>query len=125
LKLIGKLHHSSMHITDTPVGNGTQAVPDMHKFTLHRSSVPRRGQCRPPCKMILCIESHLADTYLSGKARTKPELKRQLQHTEAIRDAENDNYIPLLCRLYGWEETAETVPDATWDRDTGLLLPLP
>ena len=72
--------------------------------------------------MILCIESHLGDTYLSGKARTKPELKQQLLHTESLRDAEHDNFIPLLCRLYGWEEIAEDAPDYTWDRDTGLLL---
>ena len=73
--------------------------------------------------MILCIESHLGDTYLSGKARTKTELNQQLLHTEAIRDAEHDNFLPLLCRLYGWEETAEDAADYTWDRDTGLLLP--
>ena len=73
--------------------------------------------------MILCIESHLGDTYLSGKYRTKSELNRQLLHTEAIRDAEHDNFLPLLCRLYGWEETAEDAADYTWDRDTGMLLP--
>ena len=74
--------------------------------------------------MILCIESHLGDTYLSGKARTRSELTAQLLHTESIRDVENDNFLPLLCRLYGWEETAETAADCTWDRDTGLLLPI-
>ena len=72
--------------------------------------------------MILCIESYLGDVFLSGKNRTKSELKRQLLHTEAIRDVEHDNFMPLLCRLYGWEETAETDADYTWDRDTGLLL---
>ena len=64
--------------------------------------------------MIICIESHLGDTYLPGKARTKTELNRQLLHTEAIRDVENDNFLPLLCRLYGWEETAEDAADYTW-----------
>ena len=73
--------------------------------------------------MILCIESHLGDTYLSGKARTKNELKHHHLHAEAIRDVENDNFLPLLCRLYGWEETAEDAADSTWDRDTELLLP--
>ena len=73
--------------------------------------------------MILCIESHLGDTNLSGKARTKNELKQQLLHAEAIRDAEHDNFLPLLCRLYGWQEIAEDAADYTWDRDTGLLLP--
>ena len=74
--------------------------------------------------MILCIESHLGDTYLSGKARTKNELKQQLLHAEAIRDVENDNFLPLLCRLYGWQEIAEAAADYTWDRDTELLLPI-
>ena len=73
--------------------------------------------------MILCIESHLGDTYLSGKSRTKRELKAEILHTEAIRDVENDNFLPLLCRLYGWELTTEDAADYTWDRDTGLLLP--
>ena len=72
--------------------------------------------------MILCIESHLGDTYLSGKPRTKNELKQQLLRTEAIQDVENDNFLPLLCRLYGWEETAEEAADFTWDRDTAMLL---
>ena len=104
--------------------NGTQAVPYIHKFTPHRLSVRRRGQCRPPYHMIICIESHLGDIYLSGKTRTKSELKRQLLYTEAIRDVAHDNFVPLLCRLYGWELTAETAADFTWDRDTELLLPL-
>ena len=92
--------------------------------TLYELSVRRRGQCRPPYHMIICIESHLGDIYLSGKTRTKSELKRQLLHTEAIRDVAHDNFVPLLCRLYGWELTAETAADFTWDRDTELLLPL-
>ena len=74
--------------------------------------------------MILCIESHLGDTCLSGKSRTKSELKQQLLHTESIRDPEHDNFLSLLCRLYGWEEIAEDAPDYTWDRDTELLLPV-
>ena len=73
--------------------------------------------------MLLCIESHLGDTYLSGKARTRNELKQQLLHAEAIRDVENDNFLLLLCRLYGWEVTMEDSADYTWDRDTELLLP--
>ena len=73
--------------------------------------------------MILCIESYLGDVWLSGKARTKSELKQQLLHAESIRDPEHDNFLPLLCRLYGWEETVEDAADYTWDRDTELLLP--
>ena len=73
--------------------------------------------------MILCIESHLGDKYLSGKGRTKTELNAQLQRAERLCDRECDNFLPLLCRLYGWEETQEDIPDFTWDRDTELLLP--
>ena len=61
---------------------------------------------------------------MSGKSRTKRELKAELLHIEAIRDVENDNFLPLLCRLYGWEVIAEAAADYTWDRDTGLLLPI-
>ena len=101
------------------------AFSKQSETNLHRTDFrcPGGGLCRPPKHMILCIESHLGDTYLSGSARTKPALKRQLLHTEAIRDVEHDNFVPLLCRLYGWELTAETAADFTWDRDTELLLP--
>lgn len=74
--------------------------------------------------MILCIESYLGDTFLSGKARTMRKLKAQLLQAERLCDPEHDNFLPLLCRLYGFEEIPEDVPDLTWDRDAGLLLPI-
>ena len=35
-----------------------------------------------------------------------------------------NNFIPLLCRMCGWEpiDCADVVPDITYDRDTGRLL---
>ena len=74
--------------------------------------------------MILCIESWKGDTLLSGKGCSIRELKIQMRAAEALRDPEEDNFIPLLCRMYGWEiePYSETViPDLTYDRDTGLI----
>lgn len=75
--------------------------------------------------MILCIESWKGDTYLSGKQRSISELKHQLRKTEGLYDRGEDNFIPLLCRMYGWETIAvspDTVPDCIYDADTGLVL---
>jgi len=74
--------------------------------------------------MILCIESWKGDTYLTGKKRTLAELKNQIRETERLYDRAEDNYVSLLCRLYGWETvdvSPDTVPDYTYDADTGLI----
>lgn len=74
--------------------------------------------------MILCIESWKGDTYLTGKKISVSELKRQVREVEQLFDRETDNFIPLLCRVYGWEIIAvspDTVPDCTYDADTGLI----
>ena len=74
--------------------------------------------------MILCIESWKGDTYLTGKKRPIAELSCQIRQVEQLFDRETDNFIPLLCRLYGWEvisTAAETVSDYTYDADTGLI----
>ena len=74
--------------------------------------------------MILCIESWKGDTFLTGKKRTLPQLTRQIRQVEADFDRETDNFIPLLCRMYGWEAVCtspDTVPDYTYDADTGLI----
>ena len=75
--------------------------------------------------MILCIESHLGDTFLSGKSRPRRILEKELALVEKCYDCAADNFVPLLCRLYGWEPccSAES-PDFTYDRDTSRLLPL-
>ena len=72
--------------------------------------------------MILCIESWKGDTYLTGRKRTISELSSQIRQVERLYDREMDNFVPLLCRLYGWEPVSGTpVPDCTYDADTGLI----
>ena len=74
--------------------------------------------------MILCIESWKEDTLLSGKRIPSRVLKANIRQAESLCDPAEDNFIPLLCRLYGWEvleDPSDTVPDLTYDRDTGLL----
>ena len=75
--------------------------------------------------MILCIESWKGDTCLTGKKISVSELKRQIQDAQGLYDREEDNFLSLLCRMYGWEIFAaspDTVPDYTYDRDTGRVL---
>ena len=74
--------------------------------------------------MILCIESWKGDTYLSGKKRTISELNCQIRQAERLFDRETENFVPLLCRMYGWEVislASDVVPDYTYDADTGLI----
>ena len=74
--------------------------------------------------MILCIESWKGDTYLTGRKRTISELSSQIRQVERLFDREMDNFVPLLCRLYGWEVISaepNVVPDCTYDADTGLI----
>ena len=74
--------------------------------------------------MILCIESWKGDIYLTRKKISLRDLKGQIREVERLFDRETDNFIPLLCRMYGWEvisAAAETVSDYTYDADTGLI----
>ena len=74
--------------------------------------------------MILCIESWKGDTLLSGQRTPYRVLKANIRQAENLCDPAEDNFIPLLCRLCGWEvleSPSDTVPDLTYDRDTGLL----
>jgi hypothetical protein len=70
--------------------------------------------------MIICIEYWKGDVYLSGKAVAVTELKRQIQSVQKLLDPIEDNFVPLLCRMYGWEQAEECIPDLTYDRDTSL-----
>ncbi len=72
---------------------------------------------------ILEIEYYQKDTLLWGKKISKAVLKKQLEEVEIIYDHEEDNFIELLCRNYGWAvlQTKEA-PDYIYDRDTGMLL---
>ena len=75
--------------------------------------------------MILCIEHYLGNTLLSGSPRPRRTLLEELTRVESLYDRNTDNFVPLLCRLYGWEPARICAePDYTYDRDTGLLLPL-
>ena len=75
--------------------------------------------------MVLCIESHPGDTFLTGKHRPRWILEEELFRVTECYDPAADNFVPLLCRMYGWEHcNSEEIPDVTYDRDTGLLLPL-
>ena len=70
--------------------------------------------------MVVCIEYWKGDVYLRGKYMPLRELKRQIHSVETCSDPDEDNFVPLLCRMYGWELTQECVPDYTYDRDTSL-----
>ena len=75
--------------------------------------------------MLICIESWKRDTLLTGKTRARSVLAQELARVESLYDRETDNFLPLLCRLYGWTVVdVEEIPDMTYDRDTGLILPL-
>ena len=68
--------------------------------------------------MILEIEYYKADTQLVGKTRHFSEVKEQLARAEVLHDRENDNFIELLCRMFGWTESKTFVrPDMIYDRD--------
>ena len=74
--------------------------------------------------MILCIESWKGDIYLTGKKISLRDLKGQIWEVERLFDREMDNFVPLLCRMYGWEVisvASDTVPDYIYDADTGLV----
>ena len=72
--------------------------------------------------MIVCIEYWEGDTYLIGKKVSLQELKSQIQSVEIRYDPDEDNFVPMLCRMYGWEVTEECIPDCIYDRDTSLYL---
>ena len=72
--------------------------------------------------MFLCIESWKGDCLLCGKRRSEGELLDQIRCVETLYNRNEDNFVPLLCRMYGWERTeSDTIPDYTYDRDTGIL----
>lgn len=74
--------------------------------------------------MIICVESWKGDTYLTGKKRSLAELRNQFREAERLYDRNEDNFVPLLCRLYDWEVISvgsDAVSDYTYDADTGLI----
>lgn len=68
--------------------------------------------------MIIQIEYYEGDTLLYGKQVSYAEFLRQLNEIESDYDRAQDNFIPLLCRRYGWmiTETSD-IPVYVYDRD--------
>ncbi|MDE5582613.1 MAG: hypothetical protein K2J08_02760 [Ruminococcus sp.] len=72
--------------------------------------------------MIIEIEYYKGNIMLSGKSISFAELKKQLETTENIHDAETDNFIELLCRNYQWTVTeTDMIQDYVYDRDVRKL----
>lgn len=71
--------------------------------------------------MIIEIEYFKGDVRLSGKQVPLSELKEQIKTVEERYDRVNDNFIALLCRMYGWDivEFSGAV-DFVYDRDIGI-----
>jgi len=72
--------------------------------------------------VILKIEHWKYDAYLMGKTESISELRRNLNQVESLCDLETDNFVPLLCRMYHWEEiSTDERPDYVYDRDIQKL----
>lgn len=73
--------------------------------------------------MILEIEYYKGDTLLSGNRTNAAVLRKQMSETKKLCDQTEDNFIGLLCRLYGWTVIQTSVqPDHIYDRDTQKLI---
>ena len=73
--------------------------------------------------MVLEIEYYKADTQLVGKTRNYLELKEQLDKVEELHDRKADNFVDLLCRMFGFEElNSFERPDYVYDRDIQKLI---
>ncbi|MCM1506229.1 MAG: hypothetical protein NC177_03710 [Ruminococcus flavefaciens] len=72
--------------------------------------------------MLLEIEYYKKDTILSGKTVSFAALKKQLETVENIHDSETDNFIEIMCRIYGYIFIENNVtPDYVYDRDIRKL----
>lgn len=72
--------------------------------------------------MIIEIECYEGDSYLYGKNITESELKCQIEEAESVCDKEEDNFIELLCRRFGWTIfESDELPDFIYDRDIRKL----
>lgn len=69
--------------------------------------------------VILGIEYYKGDCILRGKSISKKELLEQIKFIESEYDHAEDNFVPLLCRVYGYEKTNmdENMADYVYDRD--------
>ena len=73
--------------------------------------------------MVLEIEFYKGDHILQGKRIKYKELKEQVDEIERKYDREQDNFVELLCRRYGWTEVKEISesPAYRYDRDIKKL----
>ena len=76
--------------------------------------------------MLIEIEFYKGDTVLYGPSIPYRKFKEQIDFIESLYDRENDNFVPLLCRIYGWEIVDEIFSDEkityTYDRDTEMII---
>lgn len=72
--------------------------------------------------MILKLEYFNEDVFLHGKKITFRKLQNQLNETEILCDAENDNFTDLFCRMFHWDIVdSDDLPDLVYDRDIKRL----
>ena len=73
--------------------------------------------------VILEIKYYKGDCILRGKSVPKDELLEQIRFIESNYDHAEDNFVPMLCRVYGYEkiDIGEEMVDYVYDRDIGKL----
>ncbi len=76
--------------------------------------------------MFIEIEFFKGDTILYGHKISYDKLKEQIDFIESLYDRENDNFVSLLCRVYGWE-IIDSILDGekityTYDRDVEKII---
>lgn len=68
--------------------------------------------------MVTEIEYYKGDTLLYGANVSFAEFQDQMETVEELYDQKEDNFVTLLCRMYGWNVTEDRVkPEYTYDRD--------
>lgn len=73
--------------------------------------------------IVLEIEYYKGDNILRGKSVSKKELLEQIRFIKSIYDHSEDNFVSMLCRVYGYEriDIDECVADYVYDRDIDKL----
>lgn len=68
--------------------------------------------------MIVEIEYYKGDILLYGSHICVKDFVRQIKTIESIYDRQEDNFIELLCRNYGWLVCTNNLkPEYVYDRD--------
>lgn len=73
--------------------------------------------------IIFEIEHYKGDCILRGKSVSEKELLEQIRFVERKYDRIEDNFVSLLCRVYGYEriDIDEDKVDYVYDRDVEKL----